>query len=152
MKTNAHSGLWLCAPVCLSVVMLAARPCEADPLTQCIYSGPFETAITHSSDPPLRFELDADGRGVALIHAAQTNYDRNNPFKPAVMGEKATCRLKLDCAIQKDDLKSVSILSTTNMVAKSDTNVWVQVGADITFKYSDESHNRTCHVTGVELL
>jgi hypothetical protein len=136
---------------CLCCAAPAHAQSAAKPPAQCLYSGPLADAVLHTPDPPVRLELDADGRGVKLIHKAQTNYDLNNPFKAPVMGERATCRLKLDCAAPREGLQGVAI-NVVNSGAPGDTNVWINVGSTVTIKYSDAARNLSCRVKGVELL
>lgn len=136
----------------LSASLCAAGAAHAAPAAQCLYSGPLgNMAGRHSGDPPVRLELDADGRSVRLVHKVQTNFDSNDPFKAPVMAERATCRLKLDCVVAREGLKGVSFY-VMNPDAPSDENVWVHAGSTVTARYADEARNLSCRVTGVESL
>jgi hypothetical protein len=151
MNAHVNSRLWVGAIAYLGICGLSQAQAAEKPLTQCFYSGPLGQMVIHASDPPARLDLDADGRGVKFIHNVQTNYDANNPFKAPVLAEKATCRLKLDCIAAKDGLKRIGVFAVNSGMA-GDSNVWVQIGSPVDFKYADESRDKSCHVTGVELL
>ena len=79
---------------------------------QCLFSGPIGTITGNAIGDPLRYEVDADGRALLIIHKVQTNHDFNDPFKPKILAEKPTCRLKLDCLISKQGLKDIGVQST----------------------------------------
>ncbi|MBV1703497.1 MAG: hypothetical protein KGQ28_01650 [Hyphomicrobiales bacterium] len=91
-------------------------------MTECLYSGPLDEMVFHSSGPPLRFELGAHGRSVIYVHKVQTNFDPGNPFKPALFGERPTCRLKLDCTVAAAGLKSIHVLAVSNGYSSEKTS------------------------------
>ena len=100
---------------------------------------------------PLRYEIDADGRALLIIHKVQTNYDFNDPFKPKTFAEKPTCRLKLDCVISKEGLKDIGVQSTRQEQG-SDPNIWTRVGFSVALKYDNETRNTTCHIVAIDSL
>jgi hypothetical protein len=136
---------------CLGSVGLSQAQTAAKPpkISSCFYSGPIGGFIYHTIDPPIRLELEADGRGVKFIHMVPKNFDPNNPFKAVDLVEKATCRLKLDCTVPRDGLKIVKIV-TEGARTTTDANVWTKVGSELRFEYSDEARDFSCHAIGDE--
>jgi hypothetical protein len=126
----------------------------AQPITQCLYSGPLPLMATgRAYDDPIRFDIDADGRGLKFIHKVQTNFEMNNPFKPPILAEKPTCRLKLDCVVSTQGLKNIGVQTTNAGTGVTDDhNAWTRIGFSVAFKYDNEVRNMTCHVVGIESL
>ena len=100
---------------------------------------------------PVRYEIDADGRALLIIHKVQTNHSFNDPFKPKTFAEKPTCRLKLDCVISKQGLKDIGVQSTRQEQG-SDPNIWTRVGFSVALKYDSEARNATCHIVAIDSL
>jgi|ERR1700737_2923879 hypothetical protein len=121
-------------------------------VTECLYSGPVGAMAGGAVGDPVRTDIDGDSRGVLLIHKVRTNYDMNDPFKPAIYAEKPTCRLKLDCVVAKQGLKDIGVQSTRQEGTGADVNIWTRVGFAVAFKYDDEARNRTCHIVAIDSL
>ena len=119
--------------------------------TQCLFSGPIGAMTGGGTGEPVRYDIDADGRAVLIIHKVQTNYDMSNPFKPPVFSERPTCRLKLDCVVSKQGLKDIGIQSTRKEQT-GDNNVWTRIGFSVALKYDDDSRNTTCKITAIDSL
>ena len=140
-------GIWFLAGIYVSTGMaVPMRAQAAEPATQCMYSG-FIT-LEKIFDDPVRFELDADGRGLTFIHKLETS----KPFEtPTTFAEKPTCRLKLDCVVSRQGLKNIGVQTVEppqgTLIRKM---VWVRIGFSVAFQYDKDE--KTCHVVGIEEL
>ena len=137
------------------VVTMAASPALAQTRTvavnQCLFSGPIGAMAGGANGDPVRYDIDADGRAVLLVHKVQTNYDMSNPFKAPIFAEKPTCRLKLDCVVSKQGLKDIGVQSTRGQPG-GDPNIWTRVGFSVAFKYADAARNTTCHIVAIDSM
>lgn len=152
MKRLLVAGMWI--GVC--ALMMEASPALAQAekrkvVTQCLFSGPIGTITGNAIGDPLRYDIDADGRALLIIHKVQTNHDFNDPFKPKILAEKPTCRLKLDCVISKQGLKDIGVQSTREEKG-GDPNIWTRVGFSVALKYDNEALNKTCHIVAIDSL
>ena len=152
MKRVFVAGMWI--GVC-ALMMMEARPALAQAqkhkvVTECLFSGPVGTMTGSAVGDPVRYEIDKDSRAVLIVHKVQMNHDFNDPFKPKILVEKPTCRLKLDCVISKQGLKDIGVQSTRQ--ESSDPNIWTRVGFAVTLKYDNESRNTTCHILAIDYL
>ena len=120
-------------------------------VTQCLFSGSIGAMAGGANGDPVRYDIDADGRAVLLVHKVQTNYDMSNPFKAPIFAEKPTCRLKLDCVVSKQGLKDIGVQSTRGQPG-GDPNIWTRVGFSVAFKYDDAARNTTCHIVAMESM
>src|SRR5580704_8513314 len=145
------AGMWISACVSLMESSAALAQARTVAVTQCLYSGPIGAMAGGATGDPLRYEIDADGRALLIIHNVQTNYDFNDPFKPKTFAEKPTCRLKLDCLISKQGLKDIGVQSTRQEQA-GDPNLWIRVGFSVALKYDNEARNMTCHIVAIDSL
>jgi hypothetical protein len=151
MKWFLEVGMLIGACACLANAGPAQAQAPRQPTAQCLYSGP--VAIGRAYDDPIRFDIDADGRGLKFIHKVQTNFEMNNPFKPPILAEKPTCRLKLDCMVSTQGLENIGVQTTNAGTGMTDDrNAWTRVGFSVAFKYDNEVRNMTCHVVGIESL
>jgi hypothetical protein len=151
MKRLIVAGMWISACVSLMESSAALAQARTVAVTQCLYSGPIGAMAGGATGEPLRYEIDADGRALLIIHKVQTNHDFNDPFKPKTFAEKPTCRLKLDCVISKQGLKDIDVQST-RQEQTGDNNVWTRVGFSVALKYDDEARNTTCHIVAIDSL
>ena len=137
------------------VATMAASPAPAQTRTvavnQCLFSGPIGAMTGGANGDPVRYDIDADGRAVLIVHKVQTNFDFNNPFKPKVFVEKPTCRLKLDCVIAKQGLKDIGVQSTRGEPG-GEPNIWTRVGFSVSLKYDDAARNTTCHIVAIDSM
>lgn len=152
MKRFFIAGMW--TGVCVS--MMGASPALSQAqktvaVTQCLFSGPVGAMAGGANGDPVRYDIDADGRAVLIIHKVQTNYDITNPFKAKIFAEKPTCRLKLDCVISKQGLKDIGVQSTRQEQG-GDPNIWTRVGFSVALKYDDQARNATCHIVAINSL
>jgi hypothetical protein len=151
MKRLIVAGMWISACVSLMESSAALAQTRTVAVTQCLYSGPIGAMAGGVTSDPVRYEIDADGRALLIIHKVQTNHSFNDPFKPKTFAEKPTCRLKLDCVISKQGLKDIGVQSTRQEQG-SDPNIWTRVGFSVALKYDSEARNATCHIVAIDSL
>ena len=151
MKRLIVAGMWI--GVCMFLMEPSAALAQARTVavTQCLYSGPIGTMTGSAVGDPVRYEIDADGRALLIIHKVQTNHDFNDPFKPKILVEKPTCRLKLDCVVSRQGLKDIGVQSTRQEPG-GDPNIWTRVGFSVALKYENEARNTTCHIVAIDSL
>jgi hypothetical protein len=137
------------------VATMAASPALAQTRTvavnQGLFSGPSGAMAGGAHGDPVRYDIDADGRAVLIVHKVQTNFDFNNPFKPKVFAQKPTCRLKLGCVVSKQGLKDVGVQSTRGEPG-GEPNIWTRVGFPVAFNYADAACNTTCHIVAIDSM
>ena len=65
---------------CVSLMELSAALAQARTVavTQCLFSGPIGVMTGSAIGDPLRYEVDADGRALLIIHKVQTNGHSNH--------------------------------------------------------------------------
>ncbi len=151
MKRLIVAGMGISACVSLMESSAALAQARTVAVTQCLFSGPIGVMTGSAIGDPLRYEVDADGRALLIIHKVQTNHDFNDPFKPKTLAEKPTCRLKLDCVISKQGLKDIGVQSTREEQG-GDPNIWTRVGFSVALKYDNEARNTTCHIVAIDSL
>jgi hypothetical protein len=142
------SSIWLVGIHVSLATLVPAQAQAPQPATECVYSG--EIGFTDYGDP-VRFDLDADGRGLALIHKVEKSKPLDMTPTVAV---KPTCRLKLDCVVSRQGLKNIGV-QTVQPPPRSALErdvFWVRIGFSVAFQYDKEADQKTCHVVGIEPL
>jgi hypothetical protein len=143
-----YFNIWLTGIYVSFGSLVPAQAQAPQPATECVYSG--EIGLADYGDP-VRFDLDADGRVLTLIH----NVDKASPVNYSrTVGQQPTCRLKLDCVVSRQGLKNIGVetVQPPPRISLERNVVWVRIGFSVAFQYDKEADKKTCHVVGIEPL